>query len=332
MVDGDRADESTWHLCARRAIRLEAEALAQTADRLGPNFDAAVSLILAHRGKVIVSAVGKSGHIGKKIAATLTSTGTQAVFLHPTEALHGDFGMVSNGDPVIFLSRSGSSDELLSMIPLLRHRGCPLIAIVGDINSQLARRCHHVIEAFVSQEADPLKLVPTCSAISALAVGDGLAIALMLGRNFRAEDFAAIHPGGQLGRNLLLRVSDVFHPLHEIASLPPFASASDVIVSMTERPLGACCTVDSNGKLIGIITDGDIRRLIRRTCDLRSIVASDIHSENPRLVRPDQTVGEAIATMESGPSQVSVLPVVDDECKLLGLVRIHDTVGDMGRR
>jgi arabinose-5-phosphate isomerase len=317
---------------AKLAIHLEAQALMETAKRIGMDFDAVVSLILAHRGKIIVVAIGKSGHIGKKIAATLTSTGTQAIFMHPAEALHGDLGIVSSGDPVLLISRSGSSDELLSIVPPLKRMNCALIAILGNINSPLARQCHYVLEAFVDVEADPLNLVPTCSAISALAVGDGLASALIEARNFRREDFAAIHPGGQLGRNLLLRVADVLHPLGEIAHLPPSATVRSVIVAMTERPFGACCTVDGNKKLIGIITDGDIRRLMQRTGDLRTIRAEDIHSTNPRLIKAEQTVGEAIALMESGPSQVSVLPVVGDVGELIGLVRIHDTIGDVGRQ
>jgi arabinose-5-phosphate isomerase len=312
-------------------MRLEAEAVTRSADLLSEDFDKAVATILKHSGKLIVSAVGKSGFIAKKIAATLTSTGTQADFLHPTEALHGDLAIHCPGDPAILISRSGSTDELLTLVPLLRHLGSPLIAIVGNGQSPLARRCDCVLEAFAEKEADPLALVPTSSAASALAVGDGLAAALMLARGFRPEQFARFHPGGQLGRNLLLRVADVLHPAERVAHLPPSAPISDVLIAMTEKPLGACCTVDGDGRLVGIVTDGDIRRMVRRSADLRAVRAEDVQSSNPRRIHPEQSLGEAIALMESGPSQVGVLPVVDGDGLLLGLIRVHDAVGHVGR-
>ncbi|MDR2664318.1 MAG: KpsF/GutQ family sugar-phosphate isomerase [Puniceicoccales bacterium] len=319
-----------WRELARKAIVAESDALRRTATVLSEDFDRVVSLILQRNGKVLLTAVGKSSFIAQKIAATLTSTGTQSLFVHPTEALHGDLGILSPGDPTILLSRSGSSDELLSLVPLLRHLGSTPIALVGKGDSPLARRCDYVLEAFAGREADPLGLVPTSSAVSALAVGDALVCALMAARNFRPDQFSLLHPGGQLGRNLLLRVADVLHPLDGVACLAPAAPVREVIMAMTEKPLGACCTVDGEGKLLGIITDGDIRRLVQRTEDLRGIRAADIHSTQPRTVRPEQSVGEAVAAMESGPSQVSVLPVIGENGILLGLVRIHDTVGAMG--
>jgi arabinose-5-phosphate isomerase len=331
-VEKKMEGSSAWRAAARKVIGVEIDALRHAAGVLSEDFDRVVSLILQRRGKVLLSAVGKSAFIAQKIAATLTSTGTQALFIHPTEALHGDLGILSPGDPTILLSRSGASDELLSLIPLLRRLGSTPIALVGSAHSPLASRCDYVLEAFAGREADPLGIVPTSSAVSALAVGDALACVLMMARDFRPEQFSLLHPGGQLGRNLLFRVADVLHPLEEVAHLGPTAAVREVIISMTERPLGACCTVDGNGKFLGIITDGDIRRLIQKTEDLRGIRAMDVQNVQPRTIQPEQSIGEAVALMESGPSQVSVLPVVEENGKLLGLIRIHDTVGDMGRQ
>ncbi|MDR2029974.1 MAG: KpsF/GutQ family sugar-phosphate isomerase [Puniceicoccales bacterium] len=309
---------------AMEVMRIEAEAIAKTAERLTESFDRTVALLLQHPGKVIVCGVGKSGFAAQKIAATLTSTGMQAVFLHPTEALHGDLGIYTPGDPTLLISRSGATEELLSLVPLLRRFDSPLIAIVGNVSSPLAFRCDHVLEAYVSVEADPLALVPTTSIITALAMGDALAAALMSKRAFRREDFARFHPGGQLGRNLSLRVDDVMYPLHQIAIAQLSTHIREVIIAMTERPLGACCVMDEEQNLLGIITDGDIRRLIRRTENLAGITAADVLCATPRTVDPAATLGQAVAIMEAGVRQVMVLPVVQAEKKLLGLIRLHD--------
>jgi arabinose-5-phosphate isomerase len=247
--------------------------------------------------------------------------------MHPTEALHGDLGIYSPGDPTFFVSRSGSTDELLTLVPLLRHFHSPLVAIVGNPHSLLAQKCDHVLEAYVDREADPLDLVPTTSTITALSMGDALASALIVERNFRPADFAQFHPGGNLGRQLLLRVSDVHHPLDRIALGTLQTPIREVVIAMTERPFGACCIVDGENYLLGIITDGDVRRLIRRTEDLRGITAGDICGRSPRTISPDATLAAAVSAMESGPSQVGILPVVDADRRLLGLIRLHDALG-----
>jgi arabinose-5-phosphate isomerase len=306
-------------------MRIEAEAIVRTAERLTESFDRVVSLLLGHAGKVVICGVGKSGFVAQKIAATMTSIGMQAVFLHPTEALHGDLGVYGPGDPTILISRSGTTDELLSLIPLLRHLRSPLIAVVGNPHSPLARRCDHVLEAYVAVEADPLALVPTTSTITALAIGDALVAALMARRSFCREDFARIHPGGQLGRNLLLRVGDVMNPLEQIAHAGPTTPIREVIIAMSEKPLGACCIVDGQDRLLGIITDGDVRRLIQRTENLSGILARDVLCATPRTVESSASIGRAVEIMEAGERQVMVLPVVEGSGRLLGLIRLHDT-------
>jgi arabinose-5-phosphate isomerase len=309
---------------AREVLRMEAAAILEAAKRLDDSFNRTVNFLLQHTGKVILCGVGKSGHIAQKIAATLTSTGMQAIFLHPTEALHGDLGVYSPGDPTIFISRSGTTEELLTLLPILRSLRSPLIAIVGNCESPLAECCDFSLEAYVDVEADPLAIVPTTSTITALAIGDALAIAIMAGKKFCHEDFAKLHPGGQLGRNLLLHVQDVMHPLDRMAVQESTAPIRMVIIAMTERPLGACCIVDSSGKLVGIVTDGDIRRLIQRTENLAGISAADVLCPNPRTIAPTARLGQALEIMEFGPRQVAILPVVNCDGHLRGLVRLHD--------
>jgi arabinose-5-phosphate isomerase len=309
---------------ARESMKTEASAICETARLLSDDFSSVVSLILRHSGSVILCGVGKSGMIAQKIATTLTSTGTKAIFLHPTEALHGDLGIYSPGDPTLLFSRSGSTDELITLLPLLKHFQSPLVAIVGNRNSPLAKQCDFVIEAYVGRETDPFNLVPTTSAITALAVGDALAVALMRAREFQPEDFARFHPGGQLGRNLLLCVSDVMHYFDSVATANLGTAIRDVIVCMTEKPLGACCVIDKKLNLLGVITDGDIRRLVQKTENLHGIKACDVCNQNPRTISPHCKLQAAIAAMEAGQRQVNVLPVVDSSSKLLGLIRLHD--------
>jgi arabinose-5-phosphate isomerase len=309
---------------ARQVMRTEAAAILKTAEQLDGQFDGAVSLLLNHPGKIIVSGVGKSGFIARKIAGTLTSTGLKAIFLHPTEALHGDLGIYAPGDPTILVSRSGATEELLTLIPILRHFQSPLIGILGNVRSPIAECCDFTIESYVDREADPLAMIPTTSAITALAVGDALASALMDGRHFGREDFALLHPGGQIGRNLHLRVADAMHPVERVAVASPEASIRDVVAAMTRKPLGACCIVGEGRRLIGIITDGDIRRYVQHTEGLGEISARDILCASPRCIRGEDSLGQAVFAMESGQSQVGVLPVVDDSQTLLGLLRLHD--------
>ncbi|MDR0727297.1 MAG: KpsF/GutQ family sugar-phosphate isomerase [Puniceicoccales bacterium] len=311
----------------RTVLRKEAAAIVETAERLTDAFGEVARLLANHPGKIITCGVGKSGFIARKVAATFTSIGKPGVFLHATEALHGDLGICSPGDPVIFFSRSGSTGELLVLVPLLKQLGAKLIAVVGNVRSDLAKQCDYVLEGFVDEEADPLALLPTTSAITALAIGDALACAVVWLIKFQKEDFLRFHPGGQLGRNLLLRVSSVMHPFPQVPHVSPDAAIRMALIAMTENPLGACCVVGEKNELLGIITDGDIRRLIRKTENLQGIRACDVAYAHPRKILPSASLGDAIALMESGPSQVGILPVVDEHGRLLGLLRLHDAYG-----
>src|ERR1039458_9981744 len=313
-----------WLAVARAAIEIEAAALVRTAARLDGELIRAVDLILAHPGKVVVTGMGKSGHIARKIVATLCSTGTPAVFLHPAEAVHGDLGIYTPGDPTILISKNGTSGELLALVPLLRDFHSPLIGILGHGASPLAAQLDVLLDASVEREADPNNLAPTASAVTALAMGDALAIALMRARNFTPEEFGRFHPGGQLGRNLRLTVRQAMHSADEVASVAPDASLKEVIIAMTRRPLGAACVIGPGGALAGVITDGDLRRALTTHDDIRGLRAQDAMTRTPVTVGPEATLAEALERMERRPSQISVLPVVDEAGMALGLLRIHD--------
>lgn len=318
------ADRERWLADARAAVEIEAAALARTAARLNGELIRAVELILAHPGKVVVTGIGKSGHIARKIVATLCSSGTSAVFLHPAEAVHGDLGIYTPGDPTVLISKHGSSAELLALAPLLRDFRSPLIGILGSASSPLASQVDVFLDASVEREADPNNLAPTASAVAALALGHALTIALMSARNFTPEEFARFHPGGQLGRNLRLSVGEAMHPLDEVARVAPGASAKEVIIAMTQRPLGAACVVRADGALAGFITDGDLRRCLTTHDDIRGLCARDLMTQRPVTIAPGANLGEALERMESRASQISVLPVVDADGRALGLLRLHD--------
>ena len=310
---------------ARSLLSAESSALASLASRLGPSFEQAVDLLASPGRKVIVTGVGKSALIGQKIAATLCSTGTPSVFLHATDAVHGDLGILQAGDPVLMLSRSGSTAELVRLVPILKGFGSPIIAVVGNTSSPLAIAADLVLDIGSQPEADPLALVPTTSAIVTLAMGDALAAALMVKRGFKKEDFAKFHPAGQIGRNLLLTVGEVMKPLDKCAVVAPDTSLRDTVIIMTKFPLGAALLVASDGTLAGIITDGDLRRALSRDADLLTRKASDIATTKPVRGHPGLTLGDAARLMEERPSQISVLPITDPSSqKALGLVRIHD--------
>jgi arabinose-5-phosphate isomerase len=322
MASGNPKEE--WLAAARAAMEIEAASLSRAAGRLGGELIRAVDLILAHPGKVVVTGIGKSGHIARKIVATLCSTGTASVFLHPAEAVHGDLGIYTPGDPTVLISKNGASAELLALVPLLREFESPLIGILGNSASPLAAQLDVLLDASVEREADPYNLAPTASAVTALAMGDALAIALMRARNFTPEEFGRFHPGGQLGRNLRLRVRQAMHGGEEVASVAPDASLKDVIIAMTRRPLGAACVVAPGGALAGIVTDGDLRRTLTNHDDIRELRAEDAMTRTPVTIGPEATLAEALELMERRPSQISVLPVVDEAGLALGLLRIHD--------
>jgi len=313
-----------WLAAARAAMEIEAGSIAQAARRLGGELIRAVDVILAHPGKVVVTGIGKSGHIARKIVATLCSTGTAAVYLHPAEAVHGDLGIYTPGDPTVLLSKNGTSAELLALVPLLRQFQSPLIGILGNPASPLAGLVDVLLDASVEREADPNNLAPTASAVTALAMGHALAIALMCARNFTPEEFGRYHPGGQLGRNLKLRVREAMHSGEDVAFVSPEASLKEVIVAMTRRPMGGACVVTGDGALAGFLTDGDLRRALTNHDDIRSLRASDAMTPAPVTVGPDATLAEALELMERRRSQISVLPVVDGTGRALGIIRLHD--------
>ena len=321
------SSQQEWLAAARNAMEIEAAALETAAGRLDGALIRAVELILAHSGKVVVTGIGKSGHVARKIVATFCSTGTAAVFLHPAEAVHGDLGIYTPGDPTILISKNGSSRELLALVPLLREFHSPLVGILGAPTSPLARSVDVLLDASVEREADPHNLAPTASAVTALAVGHALAIALMCARHFTPEEFGRFHPGGQLGRNLRLSVREAMHAGEDAAFVAPEASLREVIIAMTRRPLGGACVVASDGRLAGFLTDGDLRRALTNHDDIRGLRAADVMTAAPVTIAPEATLGEAFERMERRPSQISVLPVVDEAGKALGILRLHDIFG-----
>ena len=307
---------------ARETLDIEAAAVLGLKDRLGDSFARALALILRASGRVVVMGMGKSGHVGRKIAATLASTGTPAMFVHPAEASHGDLGMIQPQDVVLAISNSGESDELVSILPLVKRLGAPLVAITGRADSTLARHADTVLDGSVEKEACPLNLAPTASTTAQLALGDALAVALLDARGFRAEDFARSHPGGALGRRLLTRVADVMRAGDEVPRVGPEASFSALMREITHKGLGASAIVDADGRPVGIFTDGDLRRLIERGVELLPLVASDVMHHQPKLVRDDALAVEAAALMEQ--HRITVLLVLDAGGRLVGAVNSND--------
>ena len=316
--------DSTLLQSARQVLLAEARALEAASARLDGEFDRAVDLLAAHAGKVLVTGIGKSGIIAQKIAATFCSVGQPAVFLHPVEALHGDLGLYTPGDPTVVVSRSGNTEELLRLVMQLKAVASPVIGILGAPQSSLGVLMDVVLDASVRAEADPNNLAPTASASVAMGLGDALAIGLIERRGFTPADFARFHPAGQLGRNLLLRVSEVMHPLAQVATAAATDPLRQVVIGMTSRPLGAACILDSEGRLAGLITDGDVRRALRQHDDIRGVVAADVMTARPAAISPGASVHEALRKMEDRGSQISVLPVVDETGLCMGLLRLHD--------
>ena len=309
----------------REAMRAEAAAITRAAERLDGAFERAVDLILEAQSKLVVCGIGKSGHIGGKLAATFSSCGIPSVFLHAAEAIHGDLGVYQAGDPTIVLSKSGSTAEVLRLMPLFRKLKSPVIAIVGNTDSPIAAKADVVLDAGVETEADPLNLMPTSSSTVALAIGDALAAGLVKARDFTAEEFATFHPGGQLGRNLLMTVGEVMHPVDRVACAGPEATLREVVIGMTRYPLGAACVLGPDWRLLGILTDGDVRRLLSREGDILQMRVEGVMKIDPIATHPAMTLGEAVRMMEDRASPISVLPVVADEGDhLVGLLRLHD--------
>lgn len=320
--------EKSYFAQVQELLRMEADAVMRAAARLDPaEVERAVGLLAGCRGKVVVVGVGKSGNVAQKIAATLTSTGTPAVFLHPSDAAHGQLGIVAPEDVVVILSNGGESAEIVELLPHLQHRRTPVVAIVGRLDSTLARRADVVLDASVEQEACPLNLAPTTSTTVALAVGDALAMTLMTVKGCTPEDFAMNHPGGRLGKRLTLRVCDVMHEGAENPSVRPEATLLDAVREIGRGGLGAVSVVDAGGRLVGIITDGDVRRALQRgrLADLDGLSCGELMTREPVVVAPDTLAYAALRLMEDRPSQIAVLPVVEGG-RAVGLVRLHDIV------
>ena len=314
--------ESRAVALARRVLRIEADAVAALGARIGEEFERAVEIILARHGRVIVTGVGKSGHIGRKLAATLASTGTPAYFVHAAEAAHGDLGMITPEDVVIALSNSGSSEELLTIVPLVKRQGARLIAMTGKPDSPLAREADAHLDAGVAEEACPLNLAPTASTTAALALGDALSVTLLDARGFAAEDFARSHPGGALGRRLLTHVGDVMRPAPAVPRVGSDAPLTQALLAMTAGGMGMTAVVDADEVPVGIFTDGDLRRALEKGCDVRSARVSEVMTRSPRSIAPGALAAEAAATMEN--MRISQLLVLDDAGRLAGALTTHD--------
>jgi arabinose-5-phosphate isomerase len=307
---------------ARRVLAIEAEAVRGLIDRLDERFLTAVKLILERRGRVVVSGIGKSGHIARKIASTLSSTGTPAYFLHPAEANHGDLGMIESGDVFIAISHSGESEELLSIIPLVKRRGAKLIALTGRADSSLGREASVLLDAGVAQEACPLNLAPTASTTAALALGDALAVALLDARGFSADDFARSHPGGSLGRRLLTHVGDVMRRGADVPSVRESATFKQALLEMSRGGMGMTAVVDAEAQVQGIFTDGDLRRALDKVMDFETTSVTGVMTANPRTIRPEALAVEAVQLMER--HKVNQLLVVDERRRLVGALNMHD--------
>ncbi len=306
----------------RDVIELEADALQTLARRIDGQFAEACRLILACNGRVVVTGMGKSGHIGGKIAATLASTGTPAFFVHPGEASHGDLGMITPPDVVLAISNSGETEEILTILPIIKRLGVKLIGLTGKLESSLARQSDAVLYAGVEKEACPHNLAPTASTTAALAVGDALAVALLKSRGFTPEDFARAHPAGSLGRRLLLYVSDVMHTGAAIPKVAEGASLREALLEMTGKGLGMTGVLDRDGRLVGIFTDGDLRRVLNRGVDVYRAAIAEVMTRNPKTTRADRLAAETVQMMRS--LKINGLFVVDEDNRVLGALNMHD--------
>ncbi len=327
-VDGSGEADSLRDF-GRETLEAEAAAIQQAAARLNADFAQAVDLLHLCKGKVITTGVGKSGIAARKIAATLTSTGCPAIFLHPSEAMHGDLGIVAEGDVVVALSNGGESEELLAILPALLSRRAPIIAIVGNLTSTLAQKSTVVINAAIEREACPLNLAPTASVVVAMALGDALAMTLQKRRGFGPKDYARNHPGGRLGRRLTLRVGDVMPTGPDrLPRVAPKTNFMDALSEISAKSLGATAVTDADGKLIGLITDHDIRRAMQRQgAGVFDMTAADLMTRDPAVtLRPDQLAYEALRLMEDRPRPISVAPALDEAGIFVGMIRVHDLI------
>jgi arabinose-5-phosphate isomerase len=310
------------HQAALRTIQIETQALIALLPRIDASFEQACQILLACEGRIVVIGMGKSGHIGGKIAATLASTGSPAFFVHPAEASHGDLGMITDKDVVIALSNSGETSEILTILPLIKRLGIPLIGLIGNPQSTLAGASTVNLDVSVEKEACPLGLAPTASTTAALAMGDALAVALLESREFNAADFARSHPGGRLGRRLLLHVVDLMHQHEKIPKISQHVELKEVLLEMTRKGLGMTAIVNEHNQVMGIYTDGDLRRTFEMGIDLNNMTISQLMTKNPKCVSPDMLAVEALNFMES--NKINGLLVIDAQNHLIGALNMHD--------
>ena len=310
---------------ASQILREEGEELIKAADRIPDSVIQACEIIVNHPGKVVICGMGKSGLIGQKIASTLCSIGNKAVFLHASEAVHGDLGIYAPGDPTIVISKSGASEEMVRLIPILKEFKSPLIGILGNMKSPLVDQMDVVLDASVEKEADPLGIVPTSSTTLTLGIGDAMAAVLMTHREFNHDDFAKLHPAGDLGRRLRLTVKNIMQPIKNVAAVNKDDKLRKVVIDMTEKPQGAALVIDSNSQLLGLVTEGDLRRCLAEEGDIDKMTVSDVMTTDPVAINMGALLKDALMLMEDRESQISVLPVVNGDGKsCAGLLRLHD--------
>lgn len=315
-------DKDTICQIARDVIEVEAETISQLATRINENFSQACQIMYNCKGRIVVTGVGKSGHIGKKIAATLASTGSPAFFVHPSEAKHGDIGMITSGDVVLALSNSGESEEVLALLPFLERFNIPLITLTGKGTSTLAKAAAFNLDVSVSKEACPLGLAPTASATAALVMGDALAMVLMDMRGFTKTDFAISHPGGSLGKRLLLKVTEVMHDGAAVPSVTVNCSLKEALLEMTQKKLGVTTIVDQNDALVGIFTDGDVRRALDHKIDIHNTPIEHMMSKEPKTISSDILAADALSLMQD--HKITSLVVTNSQKQPIGIVHIHD--------
>ena len=318
-LTGPRVPDDAGQGLLRHAVQRAAQALVQ---RLDGGFTQAVDLLYQCKGKVVVSGMGKSGLIGQKIAATMASTGTPSFFLHPAEGLHGDLGMLARGDVLIAISNSGETQEILQLLPFMERMGIPVVAIVGRMSSTLAKNSTVALDVSVAEEACPMGLAPTASTTATLAMGDALAVALLEKRGFKEQDFAQFHPGGTLGRRLLVKVRDLMHSGQDVPQVEEMVLASVAILEMSAKKLGMTTVVDRAGALLGVITDGDLRRFVQQGGDFSKINAGSLASRRPKLIGPDELAAKAVEMMER--FSITTLVVADSAKRIVGVVHLHD--------
>ncbi len=308
----------------KEVIRIELDAIKNLYDRINGQFVEAVRLIYESKGRVVFTGMGKSGLIARKIVATMNSTGTPAIYMHPTDALHGDLGMVRKEDILIVISKSGGTEELINLIPMVKRLNVKIIGMLGNLESRLAKRCDIVLDISVKEEACPHDLAPTASTTATLVMGDALAIALLEKRGFTAEDFAALHPAGSLGKRLSLKISEIMYVGDELPIVNTETSLKDSILEITTKRLGTTAVVDEDGKLVGVITDGDLRRLLEKSTNIEGLTAGDVMTTNPKTIDPEYLASFALQEMEK--YKITTLIAVDENKYPVGIIHLHDLV------